>query len=151
MGFSRPLLLRISLRRFFAYVSIVCVVSGAIAQYPDVVVAVGQYSWSALRLLAFASVLVAPSVLVCYAYATNSRNPRLSCFVTASGVCMGVYLSPGLAENAERLALWVCGVRWRSFAAIDIIDYCVPPIAALLVGGVGWWVIQLANSKTKCR
>ena len=65
---------------------------------------------------------------------------------------MGVYLSPGLSANVERAGLWAYGVRWqftRLAHDIGIIDFVIPPLTALLVGGVGWYVIQLANSASE--
>ncbi len=139
--FGRFLSLRISLRRLFVYLSVICVVSGAIAQYPDAVVAVA-------RLAIFTTLLVGPSLLVCTSYATHSSNPRLTFFVAASGVCMGVFLSPGLSANLEPIALWALGKpwRWNGPQNVGIIDLTIPPLAALLVGVIGWWVSHIANS-----
>ena len=85
-----------------------------------------------------------PTLLACLSCAYTSRRPRLSFFVAVLGACIGAFLAPGLSANLEQILHWLNGIRWHGLQQIGIIDVAIPPLAAILVGGVGGYFMQAA-------
>lgn len=139
--FRRLPKMRVSLRQVFIYLTVFCVGCHVVARYPNFVESI-------TKVVVYYGLLVGPSVLICTWIAASSSRPLLPYFTGISGTLMGIILSPELRGHAEFWVLPLLGIdAFGSPPDVGAVDFVVPPLMALLLGGIGSYVIRHAETK----
>ncbi len=139
--------MRISLRRLLAYVTVICLVLGAIATFPDTVEALVRIGGGSLHTAAFvlkavgiATLLVTPVLVVCVLFTYLAPHTKMAYVATALGACVGLFFSPAASMNAQSLVMMAYGLK-PSWQSPTLLYDVTPPAITAFTTGLLFWVI----------